>query len=146
MKLNDLPPKFTSMKSGCFSLPESVDSPEEAVVFSSEEAVVLSTVAEDDVVPSVAFEEDVVLSDLPELVVEADSVEGVVGVSLSPQAVSATMPRIIARAISKEIIFFICFLLDLFFGNKYFRIYFIILYCFSQSFEANTVIKAKKSI
>lgn len=97
MKLNDLPPKFTSMKSGCFSLPESVVSPEEAVVPSSEEAVVLSTVAEDDVVPSVAFEEDVVLSDLPELVVEADSVEGVVGVSLSPQAVSATIPRIIAE-------------------------------------------------
>lgn len=78
-------------------------------------AVVLSTVAEEDVVPSVAFEDDVVLSDLPELVVEADSVEGVVGVSLSPQAVSATMPRTIARAISKEMIFFICFLLDLFF-------------------------------
>ena len=62
-------------------MPESVVSPEEAVVLSSEEAVVLSTVAEDDVVPSVAFEDDVVLSDLPELVVEADSVEGVVGVS-----------------------------------------------------------------
>ena len=115
MKLNDLPPKFTSMKSGCFSLPESVVSSEEAVVLSSEEAVVLSTVAEDDVVPSVAFEDDVVLSDLPELVVEADSVDGVVGVSLSPQAVSATMPRTIAKAISKEMIFFICFLLDLFF-------------------------------
>ena len=96
-------------------MPESVVSLEEAVVLSSEEAVVLSTVAEDDVVPSVAFEDDVVLSDLPELVVEADSVEGVVDVSLSPQAVSATMPRTIAIAISKEMIFFICFLLDLFF-------------------------------
>lgn len=121
-------------------------SPEEAVVLSSEEAVVLSTVAEDDVVPSVAFEDDVVLSDLPELVVEADSVEGVVGVSLSPQVVSATMPRTIARAISKEMIFSFAFSLIYFFGNKYFRIYFIILYCFSQSFKANTVIKAKKSI